>query len=80
MEEEEGAEDYDIFDIEEVLDYFGDFHIVQYLERMEMSNPEKEWGTTTMKMYDKKTILNRMVDHFHSISSNIAVEPSSEQE
>lgn len=41
MEEEEGAEDHVIFDIEEVLDYFSRFHIVQYLERMEMSNPEK---------------------------------------
>ena len=80
MEEEEVDQDHEIFDLEEVLDYFGGYHIVQYLEKMEMSNPEKEWGTSTMKTYNKKMILNRVVDHFHSISSNITVDPSAGQE
>ena len=63
-----------IFDLEDILNHFGKYHNLQFFERISENNPE---FNCNMKIYNRKMILDFMVDHFDDISSNIRLEPGS---
>ena len=60
-----------IFDLEDILNHFGRYHNLQFFERVTDNNPE---NNCNMKVYNRKMILDFMVDHFEEISSNIRLE------
>ena len=66
-------EDSSIFDLQEVLDHFATYCDIRYLEHLNTENmmqAESQLGeASTMRVYDKKMVLDKLVDHFEELSN-----------
>ena len=56
-----------VFDLEEILDYYTGYFDVRYLEQLQ-DNSNKDKGFSTMKVYDKKLLLDYFVDQLTETS------------